>query len=222
MTSTAVDYDQKAGRTRPRGYYKTRRPPLTRRQYKEVQKIAHKEIMKDDEHKYIATTGNAISVGITGVLNTWTRGITIGDSASSRDGNCINIRSIECRLNLTVDDAVNFCRVIVFRWFTPRVDPTLATFLEDTTLSWLSMKSQDHKNEFKVLMDRSYVLTTSNPTVSDHLFYKFKKNAYGRWNSTSSAATDSEGGHIYVYFISDSVVGGPSLNYTAVVQYTDS
>lgn len=168
---------------------------LSRPQKQVVKRIAHKEIVRNQENKRHDTdfTAGVNNAGTISSLSDVTSGV--GDT--QRIGDSFLMGTISFKGRIVFADQYNAIRMIVFQWHedsTPLVSDLLLTF------NWRSLYNVDKHQKYKILFDKIY--------FTDNVM-KLQTAVHGRvriprkklqFNALTTVGTNK----IYVCFISDS------------------
>jgi len=147
-----------------------------------------------------------------------------GDTDITRDGDKIVLKSMQLRGTMTLADTSNIIRIIVFQWFPVDTasDPTADDILQTTgTFGIVSAYQHDQRNQYHILADRTYTLTTaSQPYRHWQIKIPFK---YVKKQATFLAGGVYGANHIHILMISDSAaVADPTCSFYSRIYYTDS
>ncbi len=151
--------------------------------------------------------------------------IAENDTDTGRDGQQIQLRSLQWRINTrlgasqTVTTSVRF---IIFRWFRSSAPATnsLMTLSGgiDAPISPLNMTTS--KGFYSILHDQMFVCSASGDSEFFHrVFTKFKKLA-GKVTYSGAATTTGIKGRIFAQFISDITANGPRILSAFRLRYT--
>lgn len=184
-----------------------------------------KQIHKLSETKYFDALFSA-NVDSTGTVADMTN-IPQGTTDSTRIGDKITLRGSILRLKISVSDAFNFIRVILFQWYpnTLLSVPTVGTILFDTTTADRAITSpyvHDYQNQFKVISDKVYrgVLDDSN-MIAFRVMKPYMK--YVKKTINFSAASVNGSNKLYMMAISDSgAITHPAVFAYWRIYYDDS
>lgn len=149
----------------------------------------------------------------------------VGDGDSTRDGDQIQIRSIEFNWSMQLPgiapDTSNIVRVIIFQWF-PSSVPAVGSILLDTTTpqsTVISPYNHDNRLQFKILMDVKSTLSVQGQSV--RVNRKYIKSGMRRKVQFLAGSLTGEN-KIYALSVSDSaLVGHPTYNFYSKVNYSD-
>jgi len=149
-----------------------------------------------------------------------------GDTDQERDGDQLNIRSIEVNWAwaqpTALNDLSNLCRFIVFQWF-PNTTPTIASILASTatTTGVLSPYHHDNRFQFKILLDVKTTLGL-NSGNSAMIYRKYIKGDLKRKIQYITGGIAGQN-KLYVVALSDSTVAAhPNLSFAIKVNYQDN
>lgn len=211
-TSTNKNYygSKRRGKTLP----KTKNVQL-------IQKVVKTELARKEEReverKYLDNGAN-ISVSTSGDIQ-FLSGAALGNAFNNHIGVQAKATSLQMRYQISVQDAFNMVRVIIFRFFdgtTPVPSDILNQLTSSATLHPLSLLNMDNRKTFQVLFDNTYVVDTDDPVVVDKFY--IEKNMYLSWKEDNSRDV----GHIYMLSISDSAISShPTLLYESRLRFMD-
>jgi len=189
---------------------------------RETKKELKRQLRTLGEKKYSVYSGIGIAVTSAGTAVYDISAPTQGNTDLQRNGDQIQLRSLEMFWKIIGGDATNTTRCIIFQWFTDSnyVLPTLATVLLDTTIvPWISPWNHDNRFDFKILYDSRINTTINGPNVGvkhKRIYKGFKdKIQYiqGGQNGTNK---------IFMVFVSDSaIIPSPTLDYYVKLNYSD-
>jgi len=184
----------------------------------EIKKLIKQEIKGVQEVKSF-DTGIGSTFDNTGSITKLTT-IPQGDTDTTRDGDHIKLTKCWCNLAVSVGDATNVVRVIVFRW--NQDDSSVAPTVNDITQS-VSAYSPIHRDnerahKFDVIFDKFFSVSNVGPGCASVEWRKPLKSIIA-FQATANTGT----GHLYMYIISDSsAVPHPGVNLIWRTYYTDS
>lgn len=179
------------------------------------------------EWKYLDTdVGNAVNTtGAYSLIN----GLTLGNTANSRVGQKISIRSIELRYYGFVTagtgvDQIHRMSIIVDRQANG-VTPTVGSHLTSNTP--VGLRDLAYRSRYKTLFDRVWTMNASGEPGSFrnmHVYLKFRRPIVVEYN-TGNAGTvaDITTNAIYFYRVGTQAAGGTagSSNSTCRIRFTD-
>lgn len=194
--------------------------PLNQAQRSQIQRM----IAKHEELKYFDTVLNTVSVSSTGSCYSLSL-VPQGGDVNSRDGDCLKAVSLDFRFTLTVSDATNAFRVIIFQYLenTAVQAPIISQILDTGTITGVNAPYQYYrrKNATRVLVDKTYDLATSTNTAVRTLRWKIPIRSHQIMEFTPGLTTGYN--TICVALISDSVAAAhPTIGGLARLTYTDS
>lgn len=199
-------------------YKSSSQMPLSKRQYKTVQKIIH----KDAEKKYVIGHQVAFAAAIANTTEIATNltPLARGDGVTQMIGSVVKISRFELRLALKVA-AEKVCRLLVVQAKEGTLsDQNILTDGTDGPFKWVDWKNADGK----ILFDKNYVgrdgatSTTYDISITNKNFRK-GFNPSLRLDSTSS--TVPENSLYLVYCGSDATSSGSILHAYSNFTYTD-
>lgn len=188
--------------------------------YKGVQMV--KQLVNTEFDFKDTTTGvSPTSGGSMTLLN----GMTQGDTASSREGNSIRMKSLDLRFYLTNNStAVNTnTRVMLVHDKQPNGSTALVTDVLATN-NVVSPRNLDNRKRFKVIYDRTFSLSTAGPSNLNSAFYKKDFNQHVAFYNASNAGTiaDISTGALFLLLLSDQAVNAPTINYYFRLRFIDN
>ncbi|MBV6343574.1 hypothetical protein [Candidatus Magnetobacterium casense] len=163
-------------------------------------------------------------------LQTLLNGLSLGNTATTRIGVKIAIKSIEMRLlsYATAGTGTDQChRIMAFIDRQPNAAaPTLGDQLASN--SYMAMRTLTQRKRFKILWDRQYIINaTAEPGTLRHfhMYMKFKRPLVVEYNAANNGTVaDIVSNSLYFYKIASNAAGataGALLGY-ARIRYTDS
>lgn len=210
--TVGLDYQQKAKRARLNPAVKSQISYAVRRT------LAKREEVK--VHDYSIATGidNAGTVfPLSAVLQ--------GQTQATRIGIQLNPKDLDMRFILTHGDASNIMRLVVFQFHNDdqTFTPGASTILDPTAVTAgngvMAPYNNQNKDEFRVLMDRTYVLEAGAGLVKKcytTLRQRMRKIDY---NGTATHGAEN----LYLLVISDSAaVTHPTITGESRLHFTDS
>lgn len=192
------------------------KPALSKREVKEVRKIAKQAQRQEQElnfHIY-ELSGTVSTIGTIGDMSVIAQGV--GDQ--NRVGDQLSPTSMEFWYDWNIADAFNRCRVIVFRWLDNGAPGVSDILLGTTTLPRVfASYNKDNRSKFNVLYDKTHVgalVPASNSILSGSKSRKLT----GKINY--EAAGTAGNSHIYVLAITDSTTTAhPGLRFYSRINY---
>lgn len=186
-------------------------------QKQSIKALIHRELHKESEKKFWAVVRTPTSVDFSGAVYDLSL-VPQGDTDSSRDGDQIEIESIDFAFNLATGDAQQLMRLLLFCW-KPNNVPSVTSILLGTgsTEAPLQRYNTDQRQQYTVLHDELFNLNTvSTPTIARQV--RLNARRYAQFIAGSTAGTN----HIYVLIVSDSgAVTHPTIAYCSKLQYFD-
>lgn len=194
--------------------------PLNQAQRAQIQRM----ISKNEELKYFDTVFNTVSVSSTGSAYSVSL-VPQGDDVNSRDGDSLKAVALDFRFTLTVSDATNAFRVIVFQYLenTAIQAPIITQILDTATITGVNAPYLFYrrKNSTRVLIDKTYNLATSTDTAVIATHWKIPIKSHQMMEFTPGLTTGYN--TIIVALISDSTAAAhPTLGGLARLTYTDA
>lgn len=188
-----------------------------------------KQIRKDVETKWFEFATTSQTVNWSGV-STNCMNITQGPGDTERVGDKITIRGIRLNMIIALGGINANVRVMVvqFRQNTGitgvTVNPLVSQVLESTTLGTsnapLANRRWDFTQQFNILWDKTFTLTTVNRPVM-HLKTRVPIKYAKRLVSYSAGGTDGAN-KIFLMFVSDVNVSLPTVAYQIRFTYDDA
>lgn len=195
--------------------------PQEKRMYKIAKKAIESNEKKVVELKNYDVEQAYTVTGIpsTGQVDALTSGIAQGDTAITREGDQITLKSIFLRFEIIHGDSTNIFRIILFRWMEATV-PSISSVLESNVTAGypLSPLLRNANHRIQVLYDNLFAQSTNTNANIVEKVYVNKNLGNCEWQQTGSV----ESGQVYLLMVSDS--GGapnPTIKYYSRVTYTD-
>lgn len=186
----------------------------------QVKAIVRKAIHAEEEEKYAiinASYGVATAPGLYVLTNT-----SQGSSGGTHIGDECRLKSLWFRYNVTVADASNAVRVILFIWkpnlayAAPAALDILKTVTTPNQLT--SCYEEDGEDMYRILYDRVHFVSAVGPVQTGALVTR-KLNLKMDFATGSSNASNN----VYVLLVSDSgAVSDPTVNFTSRISFTDA
>lgn len=193
------------------------------RQPKKNLKKLIKNVIKSEIHpelKQASTAFSSYALGSTGTVPLSFYGIAQGDTAQTRDGQEIKVKSVHFRGTLYQHaSATNtVCRLLLVRDNQQVADtaPTWTELFEGHRV--VSPKSILREGRFSVLSDNLYALGTRTNVININIYKKV--NHVVRYNGANS--TDMQKGGLYLLCISNEPTNTATLECQSVVRYMDA
>lgn len=177
------------------------------------------------EKKYYPVANAGTAVGSSGLYVDLVA-MAQGDSDTTRDGDQLTIRSLECNWSWSMEsggDFTNIGRLIIFQWFSTE-DPTAAVtnvLLNAVTSVELSPYNHDLRYEFRILLDITDAMSIVGPGCFHHRKYITKgfKDRKVQFTAGTTVGTNK----LYALAISDSSVAiHPTFSYSFKLNYADN
>lgn len=177
------------------------------RSSKNIRKIVQSELNKNIETKFkcLEISGVAITTG--GFFIPLSQAITQGTGIQNRVGDQVYLKRFVMNHVISRDDATNIMRVMLVR--------SLKAPLTISDMPNLH-ECPDTKNMF-VYFDKYFTFASS---VQE--FNVMSKNVRLGNKANWDTSNADNGGHIYLYYISDSSSSGPTLNLHGKTWYKDA
>lgn len=156
-----------------------------------------------------------------------------GDTDSTRDGDQVNLRSVEFHVDSYLqgtggtNDFTDIVRVILYRWhpMSTGAAPVPASILQDLSnaeSAVSSMTTWDNRKDFTIEYDVRRVLSGNGPSIAKFDFKKVWK-APGLPSHFSNGSTTLQTQGLFLMIMSDSLVAThPLFNMYLRVTYADS
>lgn len=137
---------------------------------------------------------------------------------TARAGEQIKCFSMFMRYTVTLADATNIVRVVLFSDKESNGSvPSVANILAPT-VGVLSPMNADNRQRFKVHHDSTYALGSGHEVVATKVYKR-----YGRVMSTTLGATTPRANHLYLLVIDDSnAASHPTVEYFSRLSYSDA
>ncbi|AUM61883.1 capsid [uncultured virus] len=147
--------------------------------------------------------------------------IAIGDTAVTRTGNSLFVRSIAMNMNCSQNASAldnTFIRMILFIDTQQVSDttPTISNILATTGPN--ALVNLDSAGRYKFLKTWEFALSTQNPAK----VIKYYKNIRHHVRYNGPNATDIQKGGLYLAFVSSQATNTPALNYHVRIGYHDN
>jgi hypothetical protein len=218
IPKTMNRFQKRFAGTRLAGRIGTRRPQVAT--VPQVRRIVKSALHKDEEEKY-AIINQSYSVSTTPGLYVLTN-TAQGSSGGTHVGDECRLKSLWFRYNLTVADASNALRVILFTW-KPNLgyaSPAALNILKTVTTpnQLTSAYQEDGEDMYHILYDRVHFVSAVGPVQAGGLV-KRKLNQKMDFSTGSSNGSNN----IYLLLVSDSgAASDPTFNFTSRVAFTDA
>lgn len=148
------------------------------------------------EWKYADMTMN-VDMNTTGTFNNLINGLQVGNTASTRIGMKVAIRTLEIRARALVKTDTSNEQVC--RWFvyidnsSNAAAPAAITDILDTATP-TSFRNLVNRRRFKIILDKSFPMGSSDPTAQTgtptsrfwHVYYKFRRPIIVEYNLASN------------------------------------
>lgn len=199
---------------------------LSQKQKQQVKRM----IVENDEIKkfpYYTTVNPSTTIGFVNL-----NAINVGDAITRRSGLKVIPRLLDIKYDVTVADATNDVRVVLFRWRPNNGDdlPQAGEILRlleapenDPMQSFVFEKSQSKK--FKVLYDRTHYLNNvANPREAGRIYIYNKKNnikLVPMYFDAATGPTDPNKNGLYIMYWSDSsALSHPTMRIKGFLEFT--
>lgn len=186
----------------------------------QVKAIVRKAMHAEEEEKYAIINqsyGVSTTVGLYVLTNT-----SQGSSGGTHIGDECRLKSLWLRYNVTVADASNQVRLILFIW-KPNLAyaaPAALNILKTVTVpnQMTSCYNEDGEDMYHILYDKVHFVSAVGPVQAGALI-KRKLNLKMDFATGSSNASNN----VYLLLVSDSgAVSDPTVNFTSRIAFTDS
>lgn len=191
-----------------------------------------KQIMKEvsqlrnllnTEFKYNDTSGtisNQNTVANFILLN----GITQGDTASTRTGNTIRVKSVEINSQFILNAGLSSSvvrQLLVIPLKTDGIVPNYADIIQSGGTNTIAPRNLLLRSNFLILKDEKIDLVAGHNSVVTHKCYRKVdiKTVYDVANTLISGISNHP---IYVIYISNQATLGPAINYYHRIRYLDN
>lgn len=152
--------------------------------------------------------------------------IAQGDSATTRDGNSIYVRSLHLRLQLTIHASATTTRIrvmVLYDTWNQGVDPAVGNVLENTALGTvnapMSVLHPIYARRFHLLHSKIYQLTSVARTeLPVNLYWKLRHHI--KYKGVNS--TDNQNGSIYMLLICNEQTNTPTVSFLSKLSYHDN
>ncbi len=212
-----------------RGFMRRGRPRVSK---VFVRKTVQRVIDSNSEFKFFDVTQNDTAVTVAGVVVPLIS-VGAGDAPNQRDGNVINLRSLQMRMllenqNNTLSVIV---RVLLVRVLRQDVEDLIVTGSELGLLSTATIPSLRNmfgvaRNTYRVLMDKKVFLGSSSTTLGNVLNDEKLIKFYKKWKKpikikyASSSADSPRMNSLYLVFLS--TIATNIVSFQTRVRFTDS
>lgn len=190
-----------------------------------VSKLEKQLKLQEGEWKYLDTI-QTVTAAVTAGTLTLLNGCTQGDGPSNREGTQIHIKSIQIRVRTefnAADASAGPVRFVLVQDKQPNgAAPTVANIYSVTTAAAIdALRNLDNRKRFKILADRTYVMSQNGtPGFQDDIY--LKKPIVTQYNSgNAGVVSDISSNSLYVLIASDQAVNGPFLAFYARVRFTE-
>lgn len=201
-------------------------PPLNSVQKQQVRSIAK----KDEQVKYYLQQASANAMTTTPVLFQLSQ-IPQGVTDSSRQGDRLHWRDIECRGWMEVGDPTNLVRIIIFQW-SQNTTPLAGNLLLpgfSGAIDVTSTYSHDNRQFYTILYD-SFQSLVGNGTATTYpgtdttqkTFYFKKKIPWVTVQYVGGSATVGSNQVWYLRVADSGVVPNPFVNFTTKFTFVDA
>jgi hypothetical protein len=200
-------------------------PVATLAQVRSLINVAQ-ELKFFDSHVYGSTaTSTPAQFGLSAIPQ--------GATDSTRDGDQVNLRSVEiradCYLQATggTNDFTDIVRMVIYRWHpmsttTKPVPADVLLDLSNAESAVTTLFSWDNRRDFTILMDKRVVLSGNGPSIAK-IDFKHTWKPPGLPSHFSNGSTTLQTQGLFLLVMSDSQVAThPLYNYYARVTYADS
>ena len=181
------------------------------------------------EFKNVDTNGNvtAIAGGTLQLVNP----TSMGSGQNNREGSSFRMKSVLTRFRITVNATApgyQTCRCLLVLDQQPNgtvfgITDLLATNTID------SPRNLDYRKRFKILYDKNFCVSANRPQIFDQIYQKFdskvlSNQAHVQCYATSNLGTiaDISTNALYMVFLSDQGVNGPTMDYYTRVRFLDN
>lgn len=152
-------------------------------------------------------------------------GLTQGDTASTREGRQIRMKSVELmiRANLHASATRSTCRILlVLDKQANGSTMTAAQCLENTSVGNVdAMRNLDNRKRFVILMDKRFVLNSDYPEKAMHVYKKLDiKTIYNSLNNGNVGDINSNA--LFVWTMSDETVNVPAITINSRLRWIDN
>lgn len=195
-----------------------------------TEQYVKKQIHKDDETKYFDATTSA-GIGLYDTVSTagtlYELSIpTQGAGDSNRIGDKLELRGLRLRLAFQPGDSVNLLRMIIFQYrgnstlHTPAINEVIQSIYVGVD-SPLAPFTHDYKNQFGILYDKTYALSSAaTPLIVINKKIKLK---YAKKQVAFTAASTNGSNKLYMILVSDSsAIPHPQVNFISRLFYDDA
>lgn len=205
--------------------FKMPKKPAGQSLVKKVAKLEKQIKQQEGEWKYLDTTQSvtaSVSAGALTLLN----GCQQGDGPSNREGTQIFIKSIQIRIRTefnALDASAGPMRFVVVQDKQPNgAAPTVSNIYQTSSLLAIdALRNLDGRKRFKILADRSYVMSQNGtPGFVDDIY--LKRPITVQYNSgNAGTVADISTNSIYVLIASDQAANGPFTAFYARIRFTE-
>ncbi len=189
---------------------KYRSKPLSKAQYKQVAKIANKQIHRTSELKTLDNNVSAIAVNSTAAVTAIVPPAA-GSSHSTRDGDSLYYKSLHLRGIVDCDAAQDLTmRVIVFQWMeNDATAPVVADILQDTAAgrNITSFYLKNPQKQFRIIDDSLYLWDSNVAQAPKVWSVVCKGRQFGRHKPDFDAGALTGNGNFYILTCSSTTAG---------------
>jgi len=181
--------------------------------------------VKSRELKYTnpITTG---SYSAAGIMYSITQTVTQGDSAQQRDGNSINLKSIEFVWQSQLNTSANFdwARLVIFiDTQNTGADPAVSQLLMSAVSGAPHERFVFITKRYRVLFDEVVTLTNSGSNKITHIKHKLKlKDHHVEYLGTTNAQASNGPGAVYALLLADASVNFSAYSLNVALKYYDA
>lgn len=200
--------------------------PVTLQQVRDIVRVAQ-------EYKFFDSKVYATAISNTGSQYALSA-VPQGDTDSTRDGDQINLHSIELKVEAYLqgtggtNDFTNQVRLILYQWhpMSTGSQPTVADILQDSASvaqsPTMSNYKWDNRKDYTIVLDRTCNLSGNGPSDEGYYFKKLWK-VPGMPAHFSNGSTTLQSNGLFLYIASDSLVAThPIVNVYARCIYSDA
>lgn len=168
----------------------------------------------------INSSATAVAGGNVLLLNATTQ----GDGQTNREGSSFRMKSVDVRFLINYNGAAGFnaTRVmLVLDRQTNGIAPAVTDILATNTID--SPRNLDYRKRFKILSDKVYLVgANSQPQRYSQVYKKLDVHTQCFASSNLGTVADISTHGLFLVFLSDQAVNGPTFNYYTRIRFVDN
>lgn len=174
------------------------------------------------EPKYFDTSGVAVAMSSSGFFLSLTS-TTNGTTDITRIGDQVELHSMEFRYSVSVADATNIMRLVIFQWNADDTTdtPSFSKLMVSGSQTWNSPFNHDNSSKLTILYDKVLTLATYYPVKHESFLLPLDRQPVRKILKYAAGSTTGNN-MIYMYAVSDSTATThPFIDYYARVNFYD-